>query len=128
MDFFNKIGKTATSAYKVTADKTGKIAKEIKLKVKVDTLKSNVTKLYTKIGETVCNNPESEEIKKYVEEIGQLQKEIEDISEEIIKLKDSKKCKNCQSIIDKDDDFCPKCGNRQQEIIETEIVKDEEVD
>ena len=28
MDFFNQLGKKATEAYKVTADKTGKIAKE----------------------------------------------------------------------------------------------------
>ena len=34
MDFFNQLGKKATEAYKVTADKTGKIAKEAKLKLK----------------------------------------------------------------------------------------------
>ena len=28
MEFFDKIGKKASEAYKVTADKTGKIAKE----------------------------------------------------------------------------------------------------
>ena len=30
MDFFDKLGKKASEAYKVTADKTGKIAKEAK--------------------------------------------------------------------------------------------------
>ena len=34
MEFFDKLGKKASEAYKVTADKTGKIAKEAKLKMK----------------------------------------------------------------------------------------------
>ena len=32
MEFFDKLGKKATEAYKITADKTGKLAKETKLK------------------------------------------------------------------------------------------------
>ena len=31
MEFFDKLGKKASEAYKITADKTGKIAKETKL-------------------------------------------------------------------------------------------------
>ena len=39
MEFFDKIGKKASEAYKVTADKTGKIAKETKMKLKINELK-----------------------------------------------------------------------------------------
>ena len=35
MEFFDKLGKKASEAYKVTADKTSKIAKETKLKFKI---------------------------------------------------------------------------------------------
>ena len=34
MEFFDKISQKATEAYKITADKTGKIARETKLKIK----------------------------------------------------------------------------------------------
>ena len=33
MEFFDKLGKKASEAYRITADKTGKIAKETKLKL-----------------------------------------------------------------------------------------------
>ena len=36
MDFLNKLSKKASEAYKVTADKTGKLAKEAKLKMKIN--------------------------------------------------------------------------------------------
>ena len=36
MEFFDKLGKKATEAYKITADKTGKIAKETKKLVSVE--------------------------------------------------------------------------------------------
>ena len=34
MEFFDKLGKKASEAYKITADKTGKLAKETKIKFK----------------------------------------------------------------------------------------------
>ena len=46
MDFFDKLGKKASEAYKVTADKTGKLAKEAKLRMKVNELKSQINDIY----------------------------------------------------------------------------------
>ena len=43
MEFFDKIGKKASEAYKITADKTGKIAKETKNKLKMGELKSQIS-------------------------------------------------------------------------------------
>ena len=45
MEFFDKLGKKASEAYKMTADKTGKIAKETKNKLKIGELKSQVNDL-----------------------------------------------------------------------------------
>ena len=42
MEIFNKLGKKASEAYKVTADKTGKLAKEAKLRMKIADLKSQI--------------------------------------------------------------------------------------
>ena len=56
MDFFDKITKKASEAYKITADKTGKIAKDTKIKLKQSELKSNVSDLYEEIGKKVYQN------------------------------------------------------------------------
>ena len=53
MEFFDKIGKKASEAYKITADKTGKIAKETKLKLKMGDLKGQINDLYEEIGKKV---------------------------------------------------------------------------
>ena len=45
MEFFDKLSQKASEAYKITADKTGKIAKETKLKLKISELKSQITSL-----------------------------------------------------------------------------------
>ena len=71
MEFFDKLGKKASEAYKVTADKTGKLAKEAKLRMKIADLKSQINEIYKEIGETVYQKHTREgkyEIEKEVEE------------------------------------------------------------
>ena len=50
MEFFDKITKKATETYKGAAEKTGKIAKEAKLKLKINDNKSKINDLYQEIG------------------------------------------------------------------------------
>ena len=53
MEFFDKLGKKASEAYKITADKTGKIAKETKLKFRIGELKNKIDEQYKEIGKKV---------------------------------------------------------------------------
>ena len=53
MEFFDKLGKKASEAYKMTADKTGKIAKETKMKFKIGELRSQINDIYEEIGKKV---------------------------------------------------------------------------
>ena len=53
MEFFDKLGKKASEAYKITADKTGKIAKETKIKFKIGELRTQVNDVYEEIGKKV---------------------------------------------------------------------------
>ena len=61
MEFFDKLGKKASEAYKVTADKTGKIAKEAKLKMKMADLKGQANDIYMEIGKKVYEKHVKEE-------------------------------------------------------------------
>ena len=61
MDFFDKLGKKASEAYKVTADKTGKLAKEAKLRMKMNELKSQINDIYKTIGEEIYQKHTREE-------------------------------------------------------------------
>lgn len=128
MEFFDKLGKKASEAYKVTADKTSKMAKETKLKFKIGELKTQINDIYKEIGKKVYEKYVREEkicIKKDLEEqctkIEVLSDEIDSLLKECLNLKDKKQCKNCYKEIEKEDNFCPNCGEKQTEEPEKEV-------
>lgn len=132
MDFFNKLGKKASEAYKVTADKTGKIAKEAKLRMKMGELKSEINDIYEEIGKKVYENhvrEEKEDIANDLEEkctkIDFLSDEIESLLKECLEIKDKKQCQKCYAEIDKNVKFCPQCGEKQEveEAKEVEVIE-----
>ena len=53
MEFLDKITKKASETYKGAAEKTGKIAKEAKLKIKINDNKCKISDLYEEIGKSV---------------------------------------------------------------------------
>lgn len=120
MEFFDKLGKKASEAYKVTADKTGKIAKETKLKFKIGELRTQINNIYEEIGKKVYEKHVREEdicIKKDLEEqctkIDVLSDEIDSLLKECLALKDKKQCQKCYKEMEKEDKFCPNCGEKQ---------------
>lgn len=133
MEFFDKLGKKASEAYKMTADKTGKIAKETKLKFRMNELKSQVNDIYEEIGRKVYEKHIREEnisIKNDLESectrIDVLSDEINELLQECLNLKDKKQCPKCYKEIEVEDNFCPNCGAKQteQQPKEVEILED----
>ena len=132
MEFFDKIGKKASEAYKMTADKTGKIAKETKLKMKMGELKNQINDIYEEIGKKVYEKHVREQdinIKKDLEEectkIDVLSDEIESLLKQCLDLKNKKQCEGCHAQIEKENKFCPECGAKQtdEETKEVEILE-----
>lgn len=125
MNFFDKLGKKATGAYKGAAEKTGKLAKEAKLRMKMAENKAKIKELYEEIGHKVYQKHIASEdlcIKDTLEEdcrkIDELANEVEKCEKEILELGDLKQCKNCKEKININAKFCPKCGKEQEENIE----------
>ena len=131
MEFFDKLGKKASETYKLTAEKTGKFAKETKMKLKINELKSNVSDLYEKIGKKVYERHEIGKKsvsfdKDLVEEISKLEeltKEIAKLNEQCLTLQNKKKCPNCDKEINISDKFCHNCGYK---LYQTDIVNEQE--
>ena len=131
MGFFDNLGKKASAAYDATAEKTSKIAKEAKLRMKMNENKSEINNIYKEIGKKVYEKhviDENINIKTELEEectkIDVLTAEIETCLKSILELKEKKQCEQCHTEIDLDATFCPKCGAKQPEIEvkEAEIV------
>lgn len=134
MDFFEKIGKKAEEAYKVTADKTGKIAKETKLKIEMGKLKTKIDGYYEEIGKVVYeHHQKNEDVNK--EKIDELCSEIDSLSDKIyvmekecLDLKEKKQCKNCFKEIERNSKYCPNCGAEQDEMVEEKQEDDDKIE
>jgi len=134
MGFFDNLGKKASKAYDITAEKTGKLAKEAKLRMKINENKSDINDLYKEIGRKIYEKHVREEnidIKSELEEectkIDVLSAEIETCLKSILELKDKKQCEQCHAEIELKNNFCPKCGAEQPgaEVLDAEIVKED---
>ena len=122
MDFFNKLTKKAKETYKEASQKTGELAKEAKLRMKMNENKSAINSLYQEIGKKVYEKhvkSEAIDIKTELEEectkIDVLSAEIETCLKQIRELKDKKQCPKCFKEIDLDDKFCNYCGAKQED-------------
>ena len=134
MAFFDRLGKKASEAYKITADKTGKLAKETKIKFKMSDLKSQINDIYQEIGKIVYEKHVKKEeismneLEEQCTKIDVLSDEIEDLQKQTLELRDKKLCTNCFKEIEKNAKFCPSCGAEQQEeeAKEVEVLEDVE--
>lgn len=115
MGFFSDIGKK-------TSETTSKIARETKLKMKINENKAKIRELYEQVGKKVYQKHVREEdfkIKDFITDeclkIDKLSKEIEEARKEVLILNHKKMCKKCFAEIETDAAFCPKCGQKQDE-------------
>ena len=120
MDFFSKLTKKAKETYKEASQKTGELAKEAKLRMKMNENKSAINSLYQEIGKKVYEKhvkSETIDIKTELEEectkIDVLSAEIETCLKQIRELKDKKQCPKCFKEIELEAKFCNYCGAKQ---------------
>ena len=134
MEFFNKIGKIANKTYKSASQKTGEIAKEAKIKMKMSENKSKINDLYEEIGKIVYQKhiygeevKIEEDLNTYCNKIDELSKEVEKYQEEVLSLKNKRICENCYTEIELSSKYCPHCGFEQLEE-KKEDINEENID
>lgn len=137
MDFFDKLGKKASEAYKGASEKASKVAKETKFKMKINEHKSKIEEIYTEIGRNVYEKYSLQGVvgtngvvEEKCKEIADLANQIANLNAEILKINDKKKCINCHAELEYDSEFCSKCGTKQPkeekpEVKEAEIIMPE---
>lgn len=123
MDFLNKIGNIASETYKKTSKKTGDLAKEAKIRMKMNEDKGKIKDLYEEIGKIVYQKhldkvklSVKDDLNSYCLQIDELSEGIEKALDEILSLKGKRICENCHTEIDAKVKFCPSCGKEQPEI------------
>lgn len=134
MNFFNKLGNIANKTYKSASQKTGDIAKEAKIKMKMNENKGKIKDLYEEMGKIVyqksINNENiniKDDLDSYCSQIDELSKEVEKAQEEMLALKNKRICENCYAEIELKAKYCPHCGFEQSEE-KKEDIKENNID
>lgn len=134
MEFFNKLGNIANKTYKSASQKTGEIAKEAKIKMKMNENKGKIKDLYEEIGKIVYQKhihgedvTIEEDLNTYCSQIDELSKEIEKGQEYVLTLKNKRICENCYTEIELKARYCPHCGFEQPEE-KKEDIEEESID
>ena len=127
MDFLDKLKNAANKTYKSASQKTGELAKEAKLKMKMNENRAKIKDLYEEIGKIIYQKHiHGEEVKikedldTYCSQIDEISKEQEKLQEELLTLKNKRICENCYTEIELNVKYCPHCGFEQA----TEQVED----
>lgn len=133
MDFLNKLGNMASETYKKTSKKTGELAKEAKIRMKMNEDKGKINDLYEEIGKIVYQKylksedlSIEQELNSYCTQIDELSNNIEKSLGQLLSLKGKRICDNCHEEIDIKVKFCPSCGAEQPEIPVEEAEEDTE--
>ena len=120
MDIFDKIGKQVTKTYVCATDKTSRIAKETRNKIKISNFKSDIFDVYEEIGRKIYETYILEDEKDISEDliiecmkIEELNYAIQELENENLDLNNKKKCENCSTKIKDTDNFCFNCGENQ---------------
>ena len=135
MDFLNKLKNVANKTYKSASQKTGELAKEAKLKMKLNENKSKIKDLYEEIGKIIYQKHIHEEevrikedLDSYCSQIDEISKEQEKLQEEILTLKNKRICENCYTEIELNVKYCPHCGFEQASEQVEDIKEDNTTD
>ena len=86
MEFFDKLTKKATETYKGAAEKTSKLAKETKLKMKISDNKSKIDELYKKKKKKVYQKHVSKDENCIKDQIAEELLKIDNLSSEELEL------------------------------------------
>lgn len=116
MDFLDKLNDVITSTGQDVAKKARDLADITSLNSQIKACNDNIDRLYREIGKQYFNeykDKESDEL--YLEKIQLIQSDfgrINDLSDEIARIKGNVKCKSCKAYVDAKAVFCPSCGEK----------------
>ncbi len=115
MNFFDDIFDNAKNVLNKTGEKAEEIIDKGRTQVRIMRLRSELRKCYARLGFRVYNKAKAGEdfgkdVEMRIHEIDILREQLADLKEQAELIKYSKKCKNCGSYNDKEDEFCLNCG------------------
>jgi Zn finger protein HypA/HybF involved in hydrogenase expression len=118
-DSLLKIGKYLEDGASNVAYKSENLIEISKLNLALSSDEKLIDEIYLKLGKRIYkdyldNKIIDKGLKDKCLEIETINKDIEGINKKILKYKNKKQCKKCGTAMEKEAEFCPKCGKEQE--------------
>lgn len=110
MAIFDDVVVNAKSAAAVVSKKAGTIIDLSKLRISLASLRSELSKQYSALGEAVYNNEPEEEIVAIKAAIAEVKQNIDDVEKILDNSKNTCVCPACGQKLPKNAQFCSTCG------------------
>ena len=119
MAFVDDLKDKATDVAQVAGKKMGEVYSITKLKVSIAEKKRVLRALYRELGEIAYENykTDNDDMDEFSDKAAEISLVIEDIAELENKCKEFKNmvlCTSCNTYVDKNANFCPKCGAEKE--------------
>ncbi len=117
MDVITNIKETLEKAIKTGVDKSNEIVEITKLKYAIADMEGDISKLMREIGESVYeaykdSKEPDETINESCATISEKYAQIDEMRAKLNELKKLTICPKCGAAMDKDSQFCSKCGEK----------------
>ncbi len=128
MSLFENLKQKVTDTAKVAAKKSGELVEITKLNMSISSEEDKIKKVYSEIGKSVYESftkGETGAYSKQCEEIETYKETIKQLKQKILDLKDSKVCQSCGTEVAAAVAYCPKCGNKLEEVVAAAEIEPE---
>jgi len=121
MSVIDNITKKVTETAKVAATKANDIVEVTKLNLSIAAEEDKIKKIYAEVGKAVydayaAGKETADFLKDYCKRIEDIEKNIKEMKDKILEMKNLKICPGCGAELEGDVNYCPKCGTKQQVI------------
>ncbi|MGE5327980.1 MAG: zinc ribbon domain-containing protein [Deltaproteobacteria bacterium] len=122
MSFLENLGKTISGAAQTAAKKSGEMVEITKINMSIGSEEDKIEKLQMQIGKKVYENSvagtpiSADDFKDACNEITERNNTIKDLKAKILEVKSIKLCTSCGAELEKEVQFCNKCGSKQEAI------------
>lgn len=125
MSIIENITKKVAQTAKTAAKKSGEIVEITRLNINIASEEEKIDKIYIEIGKKVYSaylrgEEVDESFRMFCEQIKIHEENIQSIKKKILEVKNAKVCVSCNTEIETNAIFCPKCGSKQEEKEKTE--------
>ena len=125
MGFFDELSKKANGALQTAKEKTNKISSEMTVKSQISDKSAKLGMLYNEIGREVFSNSLkdiyeiTDVIREKLKEVNTVNSDINRLNAELLTIRGIKTCTACGGQIPVGSEFCPKCGKKTNEVVES---------